>query len=146
MNDKSDTAKVGRDFASSMGPGGVIGTKFTWPKGPENMQLTGEREEHWKKWFGLYNEKMLSKGTYLNLYDVIYDTPESHVIQKGDVYYYAFYQKEWEGEIELRGLGEGNYKVYDYVNQVDLGSVAGPVGILQTSFKKHLLIECSPIN
>jgi alpha-galactosidase len=145
MNDKSDTAKVGQDFASSMGPGGVIGTKFTWPKGPENMQLTGEREEHWQKWFGLYNEKMLSKGTYLNLYDVIYDTPESHVIQKEDVYYYAFYQKEWEGEIELRGLGEGNYKVYDYVNQVDLGSVSGPVGILSASFKKHLLIECSPV-
>ncbi|RLD28470.1 MAG: hypothetical protein DRI73_11560, partial [Bacteroidetes bacterium] len=39
MNDKSDTAKVGQDFATSMGPGGVIGTKFTWPAGPENMRL-----------------------------------------------------------------------------------------------------------
>ncbi len=44
MNDKSDTAKVGQDFATAMGCGGVIGTKFTWPNGPENMQLTGERE------------------------------------------------------------------------------------------------------
>ena len=146
MNDKSDTAKVGQDFASSMGPGGVIGTKFTWPEGPENMQLSGEREKHWQLWFGLYNDKMLSKGIYLNLYDVIYDTPESHVIQKGETFYYAFYQKEWEGEIELRGLGQGNYQVYDYVNQENLGSVAGPVGILQASFKDHLLIECKPEN
>lgn len=145
MNDKSDTAKVGQDFASSMGPGGVIGTKFTWPGGPENMQLTGEREEHWQKWFGLYNEKMLSKGTYLNLYDLVYDIPEAHVIRKGDALYYAFYQTEWEGELELRGLDNGEYKVYDYVNQKDLGSVSGPIGSLQASFKNHLLIECTPV-
>lgn len=145
MNDKSDTAKVGQDFASSMGPGGVIGTKFTWPEGPENMQLSGEREKHWQLWFRLYNEKMLSKGNYLNLYDVIYDIPETHVIQKGDALYYAFYQKEWEGEIELRGLGKGEYQVYDYVNQKDLGSVSGPLGTLQASFKDHLLIECTPV-
>ncbi len=144
MNDKSDTAKVGQDFASSMGPGGVIGTKFTWPGGPENMQLSGEREKHWQLWFGLYNEKMLSTGTYLNLYDVIYDIPEAHVIQKGDLFYYAFYQKDWDGGIELRGLGEGVYQVYDYVNKKDLGSVTGPTGILKVSFTENLLLECTP--
>ncbi len=144
MNDKSDTAKVGQDFATSMGPGGVIGTKFTWPGGPENMQLSGEREKHWQKWFGLYNEKMLSKGTYLNLYDIIYDKPESHVIQKGEILYYAFYQKEWDGEIELRGLDEKKYKVYDYVNEQELGSVTGPIGILPATFTEHLLVECIP--
>lgn len=146
MNDKSDTAKVGQDFATAMGPGGVIGTKFTWPTGPENMQLTGEREKHWQKWFKLYNEKMLSKGTYLNLYDVIYDIPETHAIQKGDTLYYAFYGEQWEGELELRGLKKHDYKVYDYVNQIELDPVKGPVGILNASFDKHLLIECVPLD
>lgn len=145
MNDKSDTAKVGQDFATSMGTGGVIGTKFTWPEGPQNMQLTGEREKHWQKWFKLYNEKMLSKGNYLNLYDIIYDVPESHVIQKGESYYYAFYAKEWQGQIELRGLENQKYKVIDYVNNVELGIVAGPVGKINPTFKGNLLIQCTPV-
>jgi alpha-galactosidase len=144
MNDKSDTARVGEDFATSMGPGGVIGTKFTWPAGPENMQLKGDREQHWKKWFALYNDKMLSKGKYLNMYDVVYDIPESHVISKGDTLYYAFYAGEWSGEIELRGLKKRKYKVLDYENNIDLGTVGGPIGIITPSFKSHLLLECVP--
>jgi alpha-galactosidase len=145
MNDKSDTAKVGQDFATSMGTGGVVGTKFTWPEGPQNMQLTGEREKHWQKWFKLYNEKMLSKGNYLNIYDIIYDVPESHVIKKGESFYYAFYAKEWQGEIELRGLQNQKYKLFDYVNNVDMGIVAGPVGKFNPTFKGNLLIECIPV-
>ncbi|MCA1759874.1 MAG: alpha-galactosidase, partial [Bacteroidales bacterium] len=145
MNDKSDTAKVGQDFATAMGPGGVIGTKFTWPNGPENMQLTGEREKHWEKWVKLYNEKMLSKGNYLNLYDIVYDKPESHIIQKGKIYYYAFYADDWQGEIELRGLETKKYKVYDYVNGLDLGTVTGPVGKITPAFTEHLLLECMPV-
>ena len=144
MNDKSDTAKVGQDFATSMGTGGVIGTKFTWPEGPQNMQLTGDREKHWQKWIKLYNKKSLSKGNYLNLYDIIYDKPESHVIQKNENFYYAFYADEWQGIIELRGLTNKTYKVYDYVNRENLGTVSGPVGKIDVEFKKHLLIECTP--
>lgn len=145
MNDKSDTARVGDDFATSMGPGGVIGTKFTWPAGPENMQLKGEREQHWKKWFTLYNRKMLSKGNYLNLYDVVYDIPETHVIQKTDTLYYAFYAENWTGTLELRGLSKGRYRVWDYENQRSLGTVKGPAGKLNTTFKAHLLVECVPV-
>ncbi|MBK6281524.1 MAG: alpha-galactosidase [Draconibacterium sp.] len=145
MNDKSDTAKVGQDFATAMGCGGVIGTKFTWPNGPQNMQLTGEREKHWQKWFKLYNEKMLCEGNYLNLYDVVFDKPESHVIQKSDTFYYAFYADKWQGQIELRGLDNLKYKVYDYDNQVDLGIVTGPVATISPTFKEHLLIECTPV-
>ncbi|NOY37292.1 MAG: hypothetical protein GXO83_06920 [Chlorobi bacterium] len=145
MNDKSDTAKVGQDFATSMGPGGVIGTKFTWPGGPENMQLTGEREKHWQKWLKLYNEKMLCKGDYLNLYDIIYDKPESHVIRKGDTLYYAFYADEWHGDIELRGLEAKKYTVFDYVNEKEMGTVKGPEAVITPEFNKHLLIECIPV-
>lgn len=138
--------RVGQDFASVMGPGGVVGTKFTWPDGPGNMQLTPERENHWQKWVKLYQDKMLSKGNYLNLYDVIYDTPESHVIQKGDRFYYAFYAKEWNGPIELRGLENKKYQIFDYVNQHDLGTVKGPVGTISPAFEEHLLIECKPVD
>lgn len=145
MNDKSDTATLGRDFATSMGTGGVIGTKFTWPMGPENVRLTGEKEIHWKKWFDLYRQKMLSKGTYLNLYDVIYDKPETHLISKGDTLYYAFYADDWKGDIELRGLKEGKYNIFDYENRLDMGNIIGPKGNLSASFKGHLLIECIPV-
>jgi alpha-galactosidase len=128
-----------------MGPGGVIGTKFTWPAGPQNMQLKGEREKHWEKWFALYNDKMLSKGKYLNLYDIVYDKPESHVILKDRSLYYAFYSDEWKGNIELRGLEPVKYKVFDYENKVDLGTVEGPVANISEDFKSHLLIECVPV-
>ncbi len=145
MNDKSDTATLGQDFATSMGTGGVIGTKFTWPAGPENVHLTVEKEEHWKKWINLYNKKMLSKGKYLNLYDVIYDHPETHVIQKKDTLYYAFYAEFWKGDIELRGLEKEKYKVFDYENQRDMGIVKGPDYVLRSvEFSQHLLIECFP--
>ena len=60
----------GEDFASTLGTGGVLGTKFTWPDyGPKfkTVYLNPEKEAHWKKWISLYNQKMLSKGTFKNL-------------------------------------------------------------------------------
>ena len=145
INDKSDTAKVGEDFATSMGAGGVIGTKFTWPEGPENMQLTSDREQHWQKWIKLYHEKMLSKGDYLNLYDIIYEKPESHVIQKNGNLYYAFYADEWKGPIELRGLENKTYRIHNYVDEKDLGIMNGPIAEINIEFSNHLLIEVIPI-
>jgi len=50
----------GEDFASTIGAGGVVGTKFVWPDpGPKfkDVNLTVSKEERWKKWIGLYNEK-----------------------------------------------------------------------------------------
>ena len=153
---------VGRDFASALGTGGVLGTKFTWPdNGPKfkNVQLTEEKEAHWKKWISLYNEKMLSKGTFRDLYVYGYDNPEGYVIEKDGNLYYAFYvpspagaqddwkssSDEWNGEVQLRGLGPGEYKVIDYVNGKDYGTVSGPIGTLNAHFKNSLLLEASPI-
>jgi hypothetical protein len=53
-----DEQDVGDDFASTLGTGGVLGTKF------KNVNLYPSKEEHWKKWIGLYNAKMLSKGDF----------------------------------------------------------------------------------
>ena len=54
-----------QDFASTLGIGGVVGTQFTWPPGSaqrNRLDLTPDKEEIWRKWVALYNEKMLSRG------------------------------------------------------------------------------------
>jgi alpha-galactosidase len=140
----------GSDFASTLGLGGVPGTKFVWPDpGPKYkpVNLTTEKEEHWKKWIGLYNEKMLSKGEFRDLYVYGYDVPEGYAIEKDGKMYYAFFAPEngsYKGEIELRGLKPGSYRVVDYVDGKDFGTVeanAGATPKLKTEFKEHLLLE-----
>jgi alpha-galactosidase len=142
----------GTDFASTIGTGGVVGTKFVWPDpGPKfkPVLLTQEKEAHWKKWIGIYNEKMLSKGNFRNLYVEGYDTPEGYAIEKDGKMYYAFFAPSaatWNGEVELRGLEPGTYHVVDYADGKDLGTVeatADKAPRLATEFKEHLLLEVS---
>jgi alpha-galactosidase len=145
---------VGDDFASTLGTGGVLGTKFTWPDyGPKlkNVYLNPEKEAHWKKWIALYNDKMLSKGNFLDLYVYGYDSPEAYAIEKGGAVYYAFYAPtgadkssqsvKWNGEVELRGLENRSYHVTDYVNGKDYGTVTGPTAKLKVDFTGDLLLE-----
>jgi alpha-galactosidase len=137
-----------QDFASTVGIGGVVGTEFTWPAGASKSKrgdLTPEREEIWKRWIGLYREKMLSRGEYLGgLYDIGFDRPEAHAIGKDGLMYYAFYAPQWEGEVELRGLEERTYRVSDYVHGVEVGSVTGPQARLAVKFEGSLLLEAKP--
>ncbi len=142
----------GDDFASTIGAGGVVGTKFVWPDpGPKfkAVTLTKEKEEHWKKWIGIYNEKMLSKGTFRDLYVYGYDVPEAYAIEKDGKMYYAFFSPDaatWKGEVELRGLKAGSYHVTDYADGKDLGTVTATdekTPRLTTKFKDHLLLEVS---
>ena len=149
---KDGWSEHGTDFASSLGTGAVLGTKFVWPDpGPKfkPVNLTSEKEEHWKKWIALYNQKMLSKGNFLDLYVTGYDTPEGYAIEKDGKMYYAFFTPESEsfkGEVELRGLKPGSYSVVDYVEGKDLGTVQAADGAapkLKTEFKDHLLLEVS---
>jgi len=142
----------GADFASTVGTGGVLGTKFTWPDyGPtfKNVFLTPAKEAHWKKWIDLYNSKMLSRGTFLNLYTLGYDVPEGYAIEKDGKMYYAFFAPEpakpWKGEVELRGLQPGKYRVFDYDNGKDLGTLDGAQPKLATEFTHHLLLEVSKL-
>jgi alpha-galactosidase len=144
VHDVEDNDKSPDDFASTIGTGGVPGTKFTWPKGFPKVTLTPEREAHWKKWLGIYQDKMLSKGDYLNLYDLAYDLPETHVIRKDSVLYYGMYNKDWHGKVVLKGLQNRSYTVRDYAANIVLGTVKGPVASLDVNFKNHLLLECIP--
>jgi alpha-galactosidase len=147
----TDYIEHGDDFASTIGAGGVVGTKFVWPDpGPKfkDVNLTAAKEERWKKWIGLYNEKMLSKGEFRDLYVTGYDTPEAYAIAKDGKMYYAFFTStDWKGAVELRGLKPGKYRVSDYSESKDLGTVdaaADGVAKLPTEFKDHLLLEVSP--
>lgn len=137
------------DFGTQFGIGAVLGTKFTWPENPAKPNanlLTPQKEVIWKKWFSLYNSKMLSREPYLGeLYDIGYDKPETHVIQKGDTLFYAFYADEWDGEIEFRGLKEGNYTIRDYVNDRELGTIDAVNGKKNISFSLNLLVEVTPV-
>jgi len=155
-NPNGNERDLGSDFASTVGTGGVVGTKFAWPDyGPKlsDVYLTPQKEDYWKKWIGLYNEKMLSRGTFRNLYVYGYDVPEGYAIEKDGIMYYAFFAPQafsasgssqpmaWSGEIELRGLTPGTYRVLDYVNGKDLGTVTAPKAKLKTTVTDHLLLE-----
>ena len=151
--DHVELSDNGNDFASSFGVGAVLGTKFTVPSSIENKEasqfiLTPEKEKIWKKWFDLYNEKMLSKEEYLgNLYDIGYDKPEAHVVRKQQNLYYAFYDDSWEGEIELRGLKDNTtYSIVDYFNQVELGTIESSHPFINTPFKEFMLLQATPVN
>jgi alpha-galactosidase len=137
-----------QDFASTLGIGGVVGTQFTWPPGSaqrNRLDLTPDKEDIWRKWVGLYNEQMLSRGEYLGgLYDIGFDRPEAHAIRKSGKMYYAFFAPQWKGRIELRGLAPGEYKIVDYENGKELGRVHGPTGSIDAEFEKHLLIRADP--
>jgi alpha-galactosidase len=153
---------VGDDFASTLGTGGVLGTKFTWPdygKKFQDVYLNTKKEARWKRWIKLYNDKMLSNGNFLDVYVHGYDVPEAYAIEKGGHLYYAFYAPEehaqahprkstertWRGDVELRGLNAETYGVSDYVHQKDFGTVSGPTARLKVEFTDSLLLEATPI-
>ena len=145
--DHVELSDNGSDFASTFGIGGVLGTKFTWPAdnpaASASYLLTPEKEVTWEKWFSLYNELMLSKGNYLgDLYDIGFDQPETHVIEKEGNLYFAFYSDSWDGNIEFRGLNQGaEYSVFDYINNLTLGIVSSDKPYLNTNFKGSLLVK-----
>ncbi|WMJ70828.1 glycoside hydrolase family 36 protein [Stenotrophomonas sp. 24(2023)] len=143
------------DFASSVGIGAVISSKFTWPRDTEHPSmpmppggyvLTAEREALWRRWVGLYKTHMLPKGEYLGtLYDIGFDTPETHVIAKDKALYYTFYAQRWDGTLELRGLPPGRWQLHDLFNDRPLGSVeGGAVARLPARFSRFLFVQASP--
>lgn len=143
------------DFASSVGIGAVISSKFTWPKDTEHPTaplppggyvLDAEKEALWRKWVGLYKQHMLPKGQYLGaLYDIGFDKPEAHAISKDGSMYYSFYAPDWNGPVQLRGLGQGRYRVRDLFNETDVGEVDAGSNTLKVTFKRFVLLQATPM-
>ena len=159
----------GNDFASQIGTGSVIGTKFTYPKdnpySPDgSFLLTPEKEALVKKWVKIYKENNLSRGEYLNLYTWGYDYPEAHVIRQNDALYYAFYvdpiapegamdpahvdattvpEPTYSGTIELRGLEAGKtYTAVEYTaDEPRSFEVSGADPKIEVSFERSYLIK-----
>ena len=147
--DHVELSDGGLDFASQIGVGGIIGTKFTWPEpNPDATEnggslLTPEKESLLRKWVPIYTSKMLSTGEYLNLYDFGFDKPEGHVISKDGAMYYAFYAKSWKGgPITLRGLEARKYTVTEYTADEPVSyEVEGPDPVINPVFEGNYLIE-----
>ncbi len=147
----SEEKDLGRDFASTVGTGGVVGTKFIWPARHSKFQdavLTTDKDAIWKKWTAIYRQKMLSSGTFRDLYVTGYDSPEGYAIEKDGRMYYAFFHDKPERRVErleLRGLGPGRFHVVDYENRRDYGALNGPDPRLEATFQEHLLLEVSKL-
>lgn len=148
FGDHVELSDGGDDFASTIGVGGVVGTQFVLPSLVSKhgkSDLTPAREKIFEKWLGIYREKMLSRGQYLGeLYDIGFDVPETHVIRKDQVLYYAFFAKDWRGKVGLRGLADHGYRVVDYETGRNLGTVDKDNARLSVDFHQHLLLEAVP--
>ncbi len=153
--DHVELSDHGEDFASSIGVGAVISTKFTWPadtphptapQPPGGYHLTPEKEATWARWVQIYRDKMLPKGRYRGtLYDIGFDRPEGHAIEREGRMYYAFFAPRWRGPVELRGLAAGRHTVTDYATGRTVGTVEGPAAKLWLEFERHALLEVSPL-
>ncbi|HEX4242837.1 MAG TPA: glycoside hydrolase family 36 protein [Steroidobacteraceae bacterium] len=136
------------DFASTVGIGAIVSTKFTWPRDPkpkDSFLLTPEKEALWRKWIALYNERLLPRGTYRGeLYDIGFDKPETHVVEKSGRLYYALYARDWKGPVKLKGLAPGRYRVRDYFNDRNLGEIEAPAASLPLTFEHFLVLEAVP--
>ncbi len=149
---KSDTLiENGKDFASSVATGGVIGTKFTAlvddTTGLDWREYKAWRP-HWEHWINLFNSLKLYEGDCLNLYDTGWDKPETHVVAKGDELFYGFFAPSFDGALELRGLKPGvKYALTNYAEgDSPLGEViGGPGAVLNATFSEHLLVRAKPV-
>ena len=131
---------VPESFESAMGTGAQLTTFYS--------SLDDRERGLWKRWFGEYRELQLSRGEYLNLYDLAFDQPEVHVVRKGADMYYGVFADIWprNRRIELRGLDkQTNYEVYDYANRRALGTVSGNQPFLRVAFKDSLLVRLRPL-
>lgn len=138
------------DFASTVGIGGVPASKFTMTtvvQADSGFMLIPEKEAHWKKWIEIYEKEKPSLGRYLNLYDIAFDKPEMHAIRKDRVMYYsAFCDGEYSGNIELRGLNEGKYNIIDLESGRTMVTITVENGssVIPAKFKYYLLLKAVP--
>lgn len=128
-------------FANAVGIGAVPQTFYGKTPSADTMKV-------YKKWFEIYSTEMVSKAEYLNLYDMGFDKPETHVFRKTkdgkEIFYYSFFADEssYSGKVELRGLNSTKeYKVINYVNKSELGTVTVGSPYIQVAFNNYLFVK-----
>ncbi len=133
------------DFASTLAVGGVPASKFTLPgveQADSSLILDGSRFEYYQNWLRISESEKLSEGDYLNLYDIAFDKPETHVIRKGDTYYYSFFSgQHFHGTVELRGLPKGRYRALDLLTRNDVSRVSSDSPFLNLDFDQSAIIK-----
>ena len=133
------------DFASTLAVGGIPASKFTITgvaQSDSSLSLDSSMLNYYKKWMNIYSTERMSEGTYLNLYDIAFDKPETHVIRKGDTYYYSFFSNSrFEGKVELRGLAKGRYKAIDLWTDKPISEVDSSFPWLRLDFKSYMLVK-----
>lgn len=136
------------DFASTIGIGGVPSTKFTSPnivQSDSPLMLSNTKKEKWLKWLNIYYKYMLSKGEYINLYDIAFDKPETHLIKKGDELYYSLFADSFQGSFEFRGLEPNKkYKITDILTGNEIGKVDNINPNLIIEFNNYLILQGRP--
>ena len=152
--DHVELSDGGDDFASTYGIGAIPSTKFTWPRDtpdptdklpPGGFVLTAQKEALWRKWIDLYRANMLARGSYLGgLYDIGFDKPEAHAIDRDGVLHYAFFADAWDGPLLLRGLGAGIYTLTDSFTGRSLGTATGARNSVPAKFARFQLITAIP--
>ncbi len=150
-------------FPAEIGCGGVLFTKFTdlvearerGEAGPDSPIDRSDIDEY-RRWFGLYNRYQLSSGIFRGeLYDIMCDTPESYAIEKDGRMYYTLIAPLYANdrgvtppvvgqEIELRGLSNREYTVYDLETGEQLFDVKGPTARANVEFTGYLLLRAEP--
>ncbi len=133
------------DFASALAVGAVPASKFTITgieQEDSSLAMTPPRLKYYEKWMDIYRNEELDKGVYLNLYDIAYDKPETHVIKRGSNYYYFFFAKgHFKGKVSLRGLTAPRYRAYNLYTGKLLGEVRPGKPTLEVSFNHYMLVK-----
>ena len=86
---------------------------------------------------------MLSKGEYLNLYDIAFDFPEGHAIKKNGSMYYAFYTTPLLGSTKRRVWRfndefDAKFKVKPEEVKLNIGRYEGKVHLRGLDSSKDL--------
>lgn len=133
------------DFASTLAVGGVPASKFTVGgivQSDSSLILDSAKAKYYARWMEIYNTEKMSRGKYLNLYDIAFDKPETHLIKKDNNYYYSFFSdKPFIGMVELRGLEKGNYNVYNLYTGKLIAILNSNNPNLKVTFKHYLLLK-----
>ncbi len=145
FGDYVELTESGEDFASTIGIGGVPGSMFTM-KGSGGYPLTNHKEKNIKKWIDIYNKLRLSEGEYLNLYDMIFDRPETHVVRKKKRLYYSIFANKFSGQFELRGLSKSKaYEIFNCESNDRIGIIKSGERFINLDFEDHIIICAIPI-